>query len=216
MLWMFWHASMLILVWPIGMQSSIDFIISRVLPTLLWLMLLTPLPLGCSPRSVMLTMVVARTLDTLLVLMWWRWALVLFLELQASGTCCPMDQWGRVHCCSGSWQGNCLVAQSPWGDGLLCQFPFHAAHWQPVCHSGSQKPGAPWTHEAPGFALVLAEGWGGPRCYFTSVCPHSWDACWPVDQAFGLSQGATVLLDAWTGPIRGKLGYQRCAIMGEC
>ena len=47
----------------------------KVLPTLLWPMLLTPLPLGCSPRSVMLTMLVARTLDALLVLMWSRWAL---------------------------------------------------------------------------------------------------------------------------------------------
>ena len=48
------------------------------------------------------------------------------------------------------------------------------------------------------------------------VCPHNWDACWPLDQAaFGSSQGATVLQDAWTSPIRGELGYQRCAIMGE-
>ena len=47
------------------------------------------------------------------------------------------------------------------------------------------------------------------------VCPHNWDACWLVDQAIGSSQGATVLQDAWTSPIRGELGYQRCAIMGE-
>ena len=44
-----------ILVWPIGMQSSIYFIISRAL-------------------------VVARILDTLLVLMWSTWVLVSFLE----------------------------------------------------------------------------------------------------------------------------------------
>ena len=119
-------------------------------------------------------MVVAKTLDALLVQHlcgqdgYW----CCFLELQASGPCCPIYHWGRVHCCSGSQQGNSLVMQSAWGNGLLCQFPLHPAQWQPVCHLGGKQPRASWMHEAPGFVLVLAEGCGGSRCYFTSVSPQ--------------------------------------------
>ena len=217
MLWVFWHTSMPILVWPIGMQSSIYFIISGALPTLHWPMPLTSLSL---PQRLFTT----------------------FSDADHGG-CKDSGHSTSAYVVK---MGTGVISWSSKLQGLVAQATTEAEHIAAV-EAGKEIVWLCNLLEKMGFfvsspsilhtdnqsAIQVAknpEHHGCMKhldlCWFwlrdvvdqgviSPVCPHNWDACWLVDQAIGSSQGATVLQDVWTSPIRGKLGYQRCAIMGE-